>query len=105
MNDFGRKLSEARAVIGAIIEASADYLRWPLVTRGRFAAVRLENYTLRDCLRAANDELRRHRLLIGGLKAGVREMEEAVFRAVGDAGGGSNHAPLHSRAAPILKPK
>lgn len=47
-------------------------IRWPFVTRDVYDALaavedhtRLENYTLRDALREANEEVRRLRLVIG----------------------------------------
>lgn len=35
--------------------------RWPLVTRQRYEHLKLENYSLRDALREANQEIRRLR--------------------------------------------
>lgn len=56
---------------------------WPWVTRRRYEKLKQENYSLRDALRNANDELRRHRLLLGGLRAGDARMTEAVEKAIG----------------------
>lgn len=39
-------------------------LRWPFALRSTLDAVNLENYTLRDALREANNEVRRHRKLL-----------------------------------------
>lgn len=55
---------------------------WPWVTRSRYETVKRENYTLRDALREANAELRRHRALIAGLRAGDERMTAAVERAI-----------------------
>lgn len=37
---------------------------WPVVTRCRYDEVRLENFTLREALRSANEEIRRQRACI-----------------------------------------
>lgn len=46
-------------------------IRWPLVWRRSYDAVKTENFVLRDALREANNELRRYRLLVGGLRTGA----------------------------------
>ena len=53
-------------------------MRWPLVWRSSLEAARLENFTLRDALRNANEELAKHRKVLAGLRAGDRAMTEAV---------------------------
>jgi hypothetical protein len=58
-------------------------LDWPLVRRGRHNELRLENMTLRDALRNANDEVRRHRALIAGLRDGDERVTESVRRVIG----------------------
>ncbi len=55
---------------------------WPLVMRYRYEELKLENYTLRDALREANSELRRHRKLLSGLRDGDRRMTAAVEKAI-----------------------
>ncbi len=55
---------------------------WPWVSRRRFETAQRENYTLRDALREANADLRRHRTLLGGLRDGDRRMTDAVQRAI-----------------------
>lgn len=61
-------------------------LRWPFVLRRNFDALQTENFVLRDALREANAELRRHRLLIGGLREQradvVREVERVLSKPV-----------------------
>lgn len=51
---------------------------WPWVTRHRYETVKQENYTLRDALREANNELWKHRQLLAGLRAGDQSMTDAV---------------------------
>lgn len=46
-------------------------IRWPLMWVSTHEAVRLENYTLRDVLREANRELRKHKELLAGLQNGT----------------------------------
>ena len=57
-------------------------MKWPFVWRHAYDRLSIENYTLRDALRGANEELRKHRLLIGGLRAGheqtTRQMERVL---------------------------
>lgn len=55
---------------------------WPWVTRFRLEQIQRENFTLRDALREANAELRRHRTLLAGLRDGDRQMTAAVERAI-----------------------
>jgi protoporphyrinogen oxidase len=55
---------------------------WPWVTRSRYERLKQENYSLRDALREANAELRKHRTLIAGLRDGDKRMTEAVERAL-----------------------
>ena len=42
----------------------------------------IENMMLREALRSAHDELRRHRLLIGSLRMGQEDVTAAVQRIV-----------------------
>ena len=53
---------------------------WFWVRRSTHEAVRRENYTLRDALREANEELRKHRVLVAGLRRGDVEMTRAIER-------------------------
>lgn len=53
---------------------------WPFVLKRTHARIQTENYTLRDALREANDELRRHRKLIAGLRAGQVNVTQAIER-------------------------
>jgi hypothetical protein len=46
---------------------------WPLMLRSTHREVQLENFTLRSALRDAQEELRKHRLLISGLRAGQED--------------------------------
>lgn len=57
-------------------------IHWPFILRSTHDAVRTENWSLRDALREANAELRRHRLLIGQLKAGHAETTTAFERVL-----------------------
>lgn len=53
---------------------------WPLMWKSSHEAVRRENYTLRDALREANHELRRHRQLIGGIRSGSIDLVRSLER-------------------------
>ena len=57
-------------------------LWWPWVTRWRYERLKQENYVLRDALREANNELRKHRALLSGLRAGDARMTAAVEKAI-----------------------
>jgi hypothetical protein len=52
-----------------------------LVRRWRYDEIILENYTLRDALREVNEELRKHRRLVGRLSVGDPETTAAFERA------------------------
>lgn len=56
---------------------------WPLkiVTKHAWRMLNLQNATLRDDLGNAMAELRRHRLLIAGLRTGEPEITRAVEKA------------------------
>lgn len=56
---------------------------WPWVTRFRYERLKQENYVLRDALREANGELRRHRSVIADLRDGDRRTTDAVLKAIG----------------------
>jgi hypothetical protein len=55
---------------------------WPWMLKSEHEDVRRENWTLKNALREANEELRKHRLLINGLKEGrigvTRSFEKAI---------------------------
>lgn len=55
---------------------------WPFVLKSTHGALQTENWTLRDALKSANEELAKHRRLIGALRDGdpatTRQLE-AVF--------------------------
>ena len=53
---------------------------WPFVLRSTYERAHLENYTLRDALHAANAELHKHRLLIGGLRSGHEQTTQQMER-------------------------
>lgn len=53
---------------------------WPFVLRSTHAAVRTENYTLRDALREANKELVKHRRLLAGLRSGSVDVVRVLDR-------------------------
>lgn len=55
-------------------------IRWPLMWKSTADEIRLENYTLRDALRNANEELRKHRTLIAGLRTGQTEVVNDLER-------------------------
>lgn len=56
---------------------------WPLMLKSNHEAVRRENFNLRGALGSANAELRKHRLLIGGLRQGHEQTTAAVERVIG----------------------
>jgi hypothetical protein len=56
---------------------------WPLMWKRGHDAVARENYTLRDALRSANEELSKHRRLIAGLRTGQTEVIQQVEKATG----------------------
>ena len=56
-------------------------ISWPLMLKSNHERVRRENGMLRDALREANAELRKHRLLIAGLKQGNVEITNSVMNA------------------------
>ncbi len=53
---------------------------WPIMLRRTHEAIRRENWELRGALGKANDELRKHRLLLGSLREGHKETTEALER-------------------------
>ena len=59
---------------------------WPFITKSRHEAVRRENWELRGAIRAANEELAKHRTLLAGLRTGQPEITRAVEKvfAAGD---------------------
>lgn len=57
-------------------------IRWPLVFRRDYDALKTENFTLRDALREANRELHKHRMLIGGLRAGQVEVTRTLEKVL-----------------------
>lgn len=60
-------------------------MKWPFVWRSEYARVTSENYTLRDVLREANNELRRHRAVLAGIRSGqvdvVRVLDKIAKKA------------------------
>lgn len=65
--------------------------RWPFMLRRNYDALKTENFTLRDALREANNELRKHRQLIGGLRDGradtTRKLERVLSKPTGEERG------------------
>lgn len=53
---------------------------WPLMWKSDHRAVEMENHTLRDALREANAEVRKHRNLLATLRTGQREATEQLER-------------------------
>lgn len=53
---------------------------WPLMLRSTHEHMRRENWELRGALGKANDELRKHRLLLGSLREGHGGTTEALER-------------------------
>ena len=60
---------------------------WPFVTRSTHAElqdehdrIKQENWHLRGAIREANEELRKHRLLIAGLRTGQDDVCRAIER-------------------------
>jgi hypothetical protein len=56
--------------------------RWPLMLKSTHEATRRENWELRGALTAANAELRKHRLLIGGLRSGAIDLTDKIKQKV-----------------------
>jgi len=56
--------------------------QWPLMLRSNHEMVRQENGLLREALRNANEEIRKQRLLIGGLRAGHQDTVEKLERVL-----------------------
>jgi hypothetical protein len=56
-------------------------LRWPFMLKSTHRAVQAENYLLRDALKEANAELRKHRILISGLRNAHSDTVEKVMKA------------------------
>lgn len=54
--------------------------KWPLMLKSTHRAMQVENHTLRDALREANNELRRHRLLISQLRDGDAKTTDQLAR-------------------------
>ena len=50
--------------------------------RSTYEDVQRENYTLRDALREANNELRKHRNLISGLRDGRVDVTRSLERVL-----------------------
>jgi hypothetical protein len=55
--------------------------KWPLMLVSNHEKVRVENCLLRDALKEANAELRKHRVLLASLKQGNIETTDKVMRA------------------------
>lgn len=51
---------------------------WPFMLKSTHETVRRENWELRGALNRVNEELRKHRLLIGGLRTQQPEVVRAV---------------------------
>jgi len=62
-----------------------DWLRRWVVPAHEARMQSVENMTLRDALREANEELRRHRLLLASLRAGHDDTTRAVERVIRSA--------------------
>ena len=66
-----------------VMEWWPDWLRRWAVPAHEARMRGVENMMLRDALREAHDELRRHRLLLGSLRAGHEDVTRAVERVIG----------------------
>lgn len=53
---------------------------WPFMLKSAHREVQVENHVLRDALREANAELRKHRQTIGALSTGQRQATEQLER-------------------------
>lgn len=53
---------------------------WPFMMKKTHRAVQVENHVLREALREANKELRKHRLTIGALASGDIKATEQIER-------------------------
>lgn len=58
-----------------------DWLRF--VRRSAYDKLKLENYTLRDALRDANEDLRRHRVLLAAMRDGDPETTRQIEKVLG----------------------
>jgi hypothetical protein len=56
--------------------------KWPLMFKSNHRAVKLENMTLRDALREANNELRKHRTTLAMLGQGDSAVTVQVERVL-----------------------
>lgn len=54
------------------------WIGWPLVSKRKYHAIRLENYTLRDALREANKEIIKHRRLLIEIRDGRVDLAAIV---------------------------
>ena len=54
---------------------------WPFVLKSTYEKVRRENVLLKDALHEANKEIRKHRLLLGGLRTQQPDIVKAVEKA------------------------
>lgn len=54
----------------------------PIVLRSDYDALKTENFMLRDALRNANEELRKYRALVNGLRTGLPETMAAFERTL-----------------------
>lgn len=61
-------------------------MRWPLIWRRDYDALKTENFTLRSALKEANEEIRKHRALIAGLRTGQAEITRSVERVLATKG-------------------
>lgn len=57
-------------------------MKFPFVARSDYESLQTENHMLRDALRNANDELRKHRQLINDLRVGLPETMAKFERAL-----------------------
>lgn len=57
-------------------------MEWPLMWKSDHRKTQVENHVLRDALREANSELRKHRVLIAALRDGDDHVTNAVMAAI-----------------------
>lgn len=54
---------------------------WPLMLKSTHRKVEVENHVLRDALREANAELRKHRMLIADMRDGSGQALDRILKS------------------------
>lgn len=70
------------ATLAVVLQMKKMLRWWPFVLKSTYENLRRENWELRGALSRANEELRKHRMLIGGLRNQQAEVVRAVEKVI-----------------------